>query len=180
MRNLTLRSFTLIEVLVSVSIFSLIMVILAGVFVSAFKVQKRSLAKGEMLNQVSYALEYIGRALRMAKKDLEGSCISAKSNYEITHGGQGIKFQNYKGECQEFYLEDTILRENKNGVIANLTSPDLEISSFRINPHGWDQDDNFQPRITLFLEIKTKNQAGGASQLKIQTTLSQRNLDVPR
>lgn len=176
------KSFTLIEILISVFIFALVTAIANGIFVSGLRTQQEVLKREEVLNQISYALEYMSRALRMARKDLTGTCISVKGNYEITHEGKGIKFKNYKGECQEFYLENDALKENKNGILSNLTSDDLEIISLRINEHGWEQppDDMFQPRITLFLEIKLPGLASGESILQIQTTISQRNLDVQR
>jgi hypothetical protein len=48
----------------------------------------------------------------------------------------------------------------------------LEITSFLIGPsQSWDQEDMEQAKATFFLEM---------SSLKVQTTVSQRNLDVKR
>jgi len=167
------KSFTLVELLVAVAIFSLIVGAATGVFVSAIRAQRKSLAYQEILSQASYAMEYMSRALRMAKKDLDGNCIEAKLNYQKTT--TGIKFENYQGICQEFYLEGNQLKENKGGNISELTSDNLKVKSFNIGPSdSWDQDDNDQPRVTLFLTIEGKEK----SEIKIQTTISQRNLDV--
>ena len=62
-----------------------------------------------------------------------------------------------------------------------LTSDDLEVLSFKVGPtESWGQDDNKQPRITLFLEAKgVKSQKPELQPIiRIQTTISQRNLDV--
>lgn len=179
------NGFTLIELLVAVFIFSLVMTMAAGIFVSGLRAQKRSLQSSQLLNQVSYVTEYMSRSLRMARKDDFGgkNCLSgSKVNYELTRAGRGIKFRNYKDQCQEFYLEDDRLKEEKDGDSSALTSDDLEVTSFRVNAYGWPQPpaDNLQPRVTLFLEVTAAGQGPARPKLEIQTTLSQRNLDIPK
>jgi len=172
-----LGGFTLVELLVTVAIFSLIVSAASGVFVSALKAQRRSLATQELLDQTSFLMEYMSRAIRMAKKDdLAGvNCLSGnKINYELTRSGLGIKFRNYKDECQEFYLDGNQLKEAKAGSLYALTSNHLRVSKFNINLSGQTQTDDLQPRVTLFLEIEGKEK----SKIRLQTTISQRNLDI--
>lgn len=166
--------FTLVEILVAVAVFSLIMGVASTVFVSAIKTQRRSLASQELLDQTSYAIEYMSRAVRMAKKDFDGSCTGlANLNYRKIDSR--IIFENYDGFCQEFFLQDGRLKEDRAGTENYLTSPDLNIVSFNIGPDdSWDQDDNLQPRVTVSLDIEGKNQ----TKIKVQTTISQRNLDI--
>lgn len=175
-----LAGFTLVEVLVATFIFSLIIATTAGVFVSGLRAQDLSLERNQLLDQMSYTMEYLSRALRMAKKDLNNDCnIGAKMNYGPALHGPGIRFLNYKNECQEFYLDGTILKEEVGSQISPLTSPDFEVTSFKIGPSdSWDQDDDLQPRVTLFLEIKAKGKE--TPKLQLQTTISQRNLDIRR
>ncbi len=173
------KGFTLVELLVGVAVFALVGGIASGILVSGLRAQRKSLAYQEILDQTSYLMEYISRAVSMAKKDDVGGIINCltgdKVNYEINPSTQGIKFRNYKNECQEFYLENNQLKENKAGNIYNLTSSGLQVTYFNIGPlDTWDQDDDSQPRVTLSLAIQGKEQ----SKIKIQTTISQRNLDV--
>lgn len=174
------KAFTLVEILVSVFIFSLVVAITAGVFVSGLRAQKRALQTGQLLNQMSYATEYMSRALRMAKKDLNNDCgIGAKMNYNTTLRG-GLRFKNYNNECQEFYVDGNgQLKEERAGVDSALTSNDFEVTVFNIGPpDSWDQNDSLQPRITLFLETKPEGQ--DSPKLQLQTTISQRNLDIQK
>jgi len=166
------KAFTLVELLVAVAIFAIIGGIASGVFISALRAQRKSLAYQELLSQTSYLMEYMSRALRMARKDITGTCIDAMLNYKIIDSG--IAFMNYKGECQKFYLMGSQLKEEKAGVISDLTSGDLQVANFNINLIGQTQTDDLQPRATLFLEIQGKEQ----SKIKIQTMVSQRKLDV--
>lgn len=178
------KSFTLIELLVALTVFSIIMAAVAGIFISGLRAQKLILAKRELLDQTSYLMEYTSRAMRMAKKDLDGSCITTKKNYELTRGENGIKFEKFdfgtqQVICQEFFRDTTTnrLMENKAGVELPLTSGALSVEAFKIAGTGWDQEDNLQPRATFFLSIKTKPEM---AKIRIQTTISQRALDVTK
>jgi hypothetical protein len=188
------KSYTLIEVLVAVSIFTMVIAAPTGFLVGSLKGQQKALSSQKLLENTSYTLEYISRTLRMAKKELDCSdiidpdtcsCLATQGyghNYENPNGDtSAIRFINYKEECQEFFLEGARLKESKDGVENYLTSEDLEIISLKFWLSGESQSETDQPRITLFLEIK-----GGKGQkpelrpvIKIQTTVSQRNLDVP-
>jgi len=179
------RSFTLIELLVAVAVFSLILGAASGIFISAIRTQRKALAFQETLDQTSYVMEYMSRALRMAKKDIDGDCTgAAKLNY--SKADSGIKFENYNDECQEFFRvwdavnEVNRLKEVKAVSEDYLTSPNLNVVSFNIGPSdSWDQNDDDQPRVTIFLRIKGAGEKPEQQPvIKIQTTVSQRNLDI--
>lgn len=183
------KGYTLIEILVAVSIFTVIISAPTGFLVGSLRAQLKVLASQKLLDQTSYLMEYMSRALRMAQKDKSGTCVTPGEgnnykNYEKI-GSTGIRFKNYKGECQEFFLDENPrkLKQSINGAASvPLTSDDLEIVLFKIGSDAsWDQGDQDQPKVTLFLDIK-----GGRGrdeklrpEIKIQTTISQRNLDVP-
>ena len=175
------KGYTLIEVLVAMSIFLTIIAAPTSFFVSSLKGQQKALASQEMIDNVSYIMEYMSRALRMAKKDLTGTCIGQNMNYENLIDAPGIRFLNYQDKCQKFFLEDETLKESKDDVINNLTPNDLEVVSFKIGLSGDENPgDNKQPRVTLFLEVRGKRGQKTELQpeIKIQTTISQRNLDI--
>jgi len=191
------KGYTLIEIMVAVGIFTTVIAAPTGFFVSSLKGQQRALNSQILVDNVSYSLEYISRALRMAKKELDLTCKTDLSNcclknngvgfnYELTREGKGIRFINYQDACQEIFLDtaDSQLKETKNdGSPVVLTSKKLQVLSFKIGtttPDIWSQDDDKQARVTLFLEIQAKGPEAFGSQpkIQIQTTVSQRNLDV--
>jgi len=178
--------FTLIEMLAAVMMFSLIIGAISGVFISSFRSQKSALSSQRLLDQTSYALEYMSRALRMATKQTADipACLSQSGlNYENIPGVSGLKFINHleDDDCQEFFLENKQLKQKKNNLTetVELTSSKLEITSLNFLLQGESQDDDLQPRVTIFLAVKGKGQKPEEQpELKIQTTISQRNLDI--
>ena len=176
------KGYTLIEMMVAVAVFTLVIAAPTGFFVTALKGQQKTLSSQELSANVSYVLDYMSRALRMAKKDLAGDCISQDFNYELSPGGNSIKFKNYNDICQEFYLDNGKLKETRYGLgTVVLTPEDLEVVSFKLGSYdSWGQEEDRQAMVTLFLEVKgTKSQRPELQPvIKIQTTVSQRNLDV--
>jgi len=181
------KGFSLIEVLVSVSIFGIIIAGPTGLFVLSLRNQNMSLALGETIDNTSHAVEYMSRALRMARKDRIGSCITQNYNYENPGADSSkIRFLSYQGYCQEFSLSGNQImqRKSSDGTSANfgsgayLTSDDLSINNFQFLIVGGGQNDNLQPRITIVFNIAKTSAGIGLPSINVQTTVSQRNLDV--
>ena len=166
------KGFTLIEILVASSVFALLVGASSGIFISSLKSQRQSLATQDVLNQTSYLMEYMSRAIRMAQKDMTGACTgTSKLNYAFD--GQCLKFANYQGTCQQFCLVGTRLQDAGGNY---LTSASSTVSAFNVVLVGERQipTDYLQPKATVFLRIEGKE----GSKTEIQTTISQRNPDV--
>jgi prepilin-type N-terminal cleavage/methylation domain-containing protein len=166
------RGFTLIEMMVAIAVFTSVVAAGSGIFISTLRAQRTNLASYEIMNQVSYVMEYMSRAIRMAKKDLTGACTgTAKLNYKFEN--QCLKFVNYKDACQQFCLVGSRLRD-ENG--NDLTGANLQVNFFNVILSGASQPptDLLQPRVTISLSVAGREN----SSMKIQTTISQRNPDV--
>lgn len=179
------KGFTLIELLITITIFSIVVTSFLGLFSSAFKEQRRNLNLQYLLQNTSYISEYMTRALRMAQKDLSGNCISSKYNFQNPGGNiSKIRFLNYEGKCQEFSLEENQLKAKKSpdalasnlGEGQPLTPSNLIVENLKFKISGETQEDTLQPKVTFSLKIKNKTPE--SQTLNLQTTISQRELDV--
>lgn len=194
-KNLS-RGFTLVELLVAITLFMIIMDITISVFISMVQHQKRILAEQEFLSQTSYVMESMSKSLRQAMPDSSGNCLFDGQNeypgyvylltrYNVgTNENEGIKFITKDNVCQEFFLDkDGILKELKDGQSpqAILSSTfTIEDIAFIINGDknvlGVLSGNSIQPRVTIMLRAKA--QTGSNQQVRtIQTTISQ--LDLP-
>ena len=182
--NSTNKGVSLIEMLAAVAIFAITIGAISGLFISAIRTQRRILATQELLDQTSYVLEYMGRALRMAKKDTSLVCLLTAKNYE--NGIDWIRFLKSESAtgtdvCYYFYLSGNRIYESKGGAAGiSLTSEKLTVNFLKFVVSGDDlPTDTLQPRVTIFLEIFGKGATGEQPKIQIQTSISQRPLDAP-
>jgi prepilin-type N-terminal cleavage/methylation domain-containing protein len=183
------RGFTLVEILVSVAIFSVAMGIVVQMFYYSLRMQKYLTAHFQLFNEISYNMEYISRGLRMAQKSIDSSCLtSAGLNFEKTAAGIKFRVPNATGgsDCVEYYTATPpgypaaviALMEKRTSITDSydlpLTSPKITILNFEIKDSGWMQTDNLQPRVTIYI----KAQGAVGEILENQFTVSQRNLDI--
>ena len=175
------RGFTLVEMIIALFMFSVVIGGISGLFISAIKSQKNTLAHQRLLNQTSYALEYMSRALRMAKKQDNATmppCIADGANYESD--GTYVKFVNHleNDDCQKFFVENNQLKQVKNNGADTLELTDSTISVDSGNFTVLDQSSS-QPKVTVSFVIRDNTlPAGQRPSISIQTTVSQRNLNI--
>lgn len=175
------RGFTLVEMLVATTIFSMSMGVVMELFLHSMHIQRTLVAHAQLISEMSYNLEHISRGLRMAKKSADSACLSAPGkNFEIT--ASGVKFLNPKlnggVECVEYYLSGQTLFERRNAGVWSfdlpLTSPDVKVLSFSAAGSGWSQEDFIQPRVTVYIKAQSKE----SEILENQITVSQRDIDI--
>jgi len=180
------KGFILIEMVVVALIFAIVMGAAIGVFATAFKLQRYNLAYQQLLNQVSYAMEYMERSIRMAMEN-NGTCsfsspnCAGKNNYCNISGSNSIRFVDYKNRCQTFTLSNQQIRSNNSGIFSGagfyLTSDDFRVTMLRFNISG--DAAGSQPRVTIVMQIESKAATIlSKPKIKIQTTVSQRNLNI--
>lgn len=168
------KGITLIEIMISLAIFAIVLVGVVNLFISLLKKQKDLMDRAYVLNSLSYTMEYMSKSIRMAQKDLTGSCIAPGKNFEQV--GSSLRFKSYNDECQEFFLDSKILKVSKNNVVHNLTPSNILVDELNFAVVGEVQTDDTQPKVSFSMKAKAQN--GQISPLFIQTTVSQRMLDI--
>ena len=174
------RGFSLAETLVAIAILMLMMGSVSGLMLSAIAAQRRALAVQELVSQTSYIAEYMSRHIRQARKETGQGCLSQQgTNYQLTFGGQGLKFVNSQNECQEFSLDAGRVKEVRGGQTQYLTPDDSTVTIFNFSISGETETDAIQPKVSLFMNLQTIGQRPeSVVSLPFQTTISQRNFDV--
>jgi len=155
------KGFTLIELIIVMAVFMLVVAVAIAIFLSIVASQKRILQQEQMLSEVSYAMEYMSKGLRMALKDSGSTCLVWRNEsgeitqefenyiYLYTRANtdnqeyEGIKFINASNNdaCQEFFVtkdattQNNVLKELKDQTTDTystlLTASKYNIDYFR-------------------------------------------------
>lgn len=167
------QGFSLIELLTAMTLFVIVSVIVFDLALSLVHYQEQMVAMQSMFNDSSYAVEYMGRMLRMARKADDDSCIPLGENY-INPGNDSnrIQFLDYERNCRVFSLIGGQIHEDigENGVPITSSNHTIQNLSFAI---VGDESDT-QPRVTISFQVVKPDLD---LSFRIQTTISQRNLN---
>ena len=159
------KGFTLIELVVVMGVFLFVVGGAFAIFLSIVQNQRNILTEQQLLNQISYAEEYMSKALRMAAAEPQpgNSCLTDNfgdhpgyiyllTRYDLGLGmARGIKFLNQSEpdtngdpQCQEFYwdkntgalMEQKYIDGDTEGSAVALTPTSLTIKSVRFIING--------------------------------------------
>lgn len=180
--------FTLIEVMVSVSLFAMIILSVTGIFKMAIDAQRSAIAAQNVQESLKYFFEITGKEMRMAIKNTETSGCGSSfvpvgdifQVIETDENSERLRFRNYYGECVVYFLQETGSDGIKRFAIArtatgitkiDFISPEkININSlhFVINSSG------SQPMVTMNLNASALNNAQFESNMTLQTSITSR------
>lgn len=183
-RKLT-RGFTLIEVLVSVSIFSIVMLVSTGAVFSIVEANKKAHTLKSVMTNLNFALESMARDIRV------GSQFSCNSGNDCPSGGTVFSFKanrdvdgdNSVNDVVEYSLAgEGIQKEISGGAYFSapekITANEIHITLLKFYVIGTEPSpaDTKQPKVVI--TIKGYAGVGNTkSDFNIQTTISQRSID---
>jgi prepilin-type N-terminal cleavage/methylation domain-containing protein len=184
------KGFTLVELLVGASIIVVVFSTTSYYFLRGTTMQRRILDQRQVLDSLSYVLEYTTSQLRLAKRDdvaiefpgigsQTKNCLPTKNEGNFEVSGNSILFRNYKNQCQRIYLDGGRIKVSFDGGSSlDLTPSYVEVQSLQFVVRGDEVSpvrDNLQPRVTV--SIKAQKKGRPETQITVQTTVSQRDLD---
>ncbi|MCX8015828.1 MAG: prepilin-type N-terminal cleavage/methylation domain-containing protein [Patescibacteria group bacterium] len=161
--NPQLTGFTLIEILVATAVFLTVISITTATFLTSLRTQRYLLASINGTANLAYALEVMGREIRMGK--------SFFAPTEDT-----LNFLNVDNDAIVYRLNSVtqqIERSIGGGPFKTLTSPDVRVLSLRFIISGAERQDGQQVKVTILLKVASY---AGRRQIEsnIQTTISSR------
>ncbi len=206
--NNSIKGFTLIEVMVSVTLFAMVMTLSLGAILSIIDGNKKAQAINSVANNLNFAVDSMVRDI---KTGYSYSCNDNQIPTPDSTSVIGSDKNGCSGDAQDFIsLISTISSEGpqKRGVRYSLqkdstgrgsiykttsdesgnsypvTSPEVDIQKleFIVENYNTDfaQEDIGQPRVFLYIKGTAGINPTQASDFSIQTLISQRNLNLPK
>lgn len=152
--------FTLIEVMVSVGIFSIVMLVALGAVLAIVGANRKAQAVSSIINNLNFALEGMMRDLRTGT-NYSGS--GSSMSFDSTQSGANVTYALSDGHI------------TRNG--EEITADEVKVDSMEFYVVGESKTDVRQAKVLIVI----KGQAGVNKDLtnfNIQTMVSQRKLDL--
>jgi len=163
------RGFTMIELLVTMTLFLIIIGAVSAIFIQSMKTQRLTLALIAVNDDASLALEQMTREIRTGFNFCPvggaDSCSPSK-----------LVFENSAGEDIIYDLKNGALVKSVNGILKPITSGDVKISRLAFIVSGQAASDNERPFVTIAMTVGSRNPAlekAGIS-TSLQTSVSSR------
>lgn len=154
--------FTLMELLVSMTVFLVVLSISSGVFIQTLRTQRVITSFSETMNNASLVIERIAR--------------EARTGYNFSVTGSKLTFTNAQGQTILYKRKEKnvdgeiigiITKEVAGSEVGPLTSERTNVSHLQFKLLG---DNDFPPRVTISLSVVGEKEIG----INIQTTVSSR------
>jgi len=163
------NGFTLVEVLISVSLFAMVIIALSQVYISVIRSERIAYALLNSENNIRNSLEIMARSIRLGK------------DFERTGNGRQICFQYFLDEhwqktCYRFNeSHDTLEKLSGDGGFASILDPQLKVNHLQFYMKGGTLDS--QASIIIVMEVSTSVKQQEYL-FNVQTAVTPRHLGV--
>lgn len=172
---------SLIEVIVSTTIFVIILLSMTGIFKMVIDAQRQAIASQNVEESLRYFFEVISKEIRMAQKT-GGECNSIPSGAIFATStnsfGDILYLKNYHGDCIIYSIRNTsgvnrFFVENYSAGNGSWLSPGrVNINELNFIVH---ENPNDQAYVTINLSASYIGQEAARSEMRVQTTITSRH-----
>lgn len=171
------KGITLVESLVSVTLFAVIIISASQVFRINIEVERDALAAQSVQESLKYFMEVISKEIRTAQKD-SGVCsnVSDDNVYTTNINTNELYFKNDDGECVKYSLSlsDDIYRfEIERDALSDYATPhNVSITNLKFIVD--DDLSTIQPLVTIKFDAQVTGKGVHTQPMKFETTVSSR------
>jgi prepilin-type N-terminal cleavage/methylation domain-containing protein len=189
------QGFTLIEMIVSLALFSVVITISVGALLALIASNQQLQDEQSVMTNLSFAVDSMTREIRTGTSyycvptvlsvPVNVDSLSGENDCDSSSGGTGVAFveagnsiTSGAGDRILYYFdENKIFRKIGNNAAQSVVSSGIYIEEavFYVSDSAPLPDDE-QPAVTIFIKARESN--GGSKSYEIQTTITQRTLDI--
>lgn len=184
------RGFTLIEVMISVLIFSIVMTVALGALLAMSQSDQRAQALKSVVDNLNFALDSMSRTIRTGYSYDCGGTHAGPHDCAPPSTAAELGLVPASGSAQVYYRFDTnqsvcgtqtipgcISRSTDGLNWYPLTSPEVIITSLQFIVTGSTPGDTVQPKVTILISGNVNVPGITKSAFNLQTSITQRIYD---
>ncbi len=169
------RGFTLVEMIVSVGLFTMVLFIASSAFLAVLNADRKSRATRIAIDNLNLALEDMSRRIKTGTTYNCGGGITGVSDC-VAPGRDSVAFTEQDGATRTIYkhnVDGKFIERVRDGITLRVTAPEIEINRLQFFVGGnTDSPNNFQPYVVINIDGKTIGTI--TSDFIIQTIATQR------
>lgn len=173
------RGFTLIEMLVSITLFSIVITIVIGTVLTIVDSNRKSQSLAIVMNNLNFAIESMTRDIKTANPTSDSSYSANNLIIDDNTGNNILTLEDSEGR-KIVYKHDvtnkTITKNIDDGGDQPILSDDIVVEEFYVSVLG--NVSGSQPRVFLFIDGYSQITEKTRSDFTIQTTVSPRKLNI--
>jgi len=184
--------FSLVEVLVSISIFAIVVTISVGTLIVLIDANAKAQSVQAGVNNVAFVLDSMVRDIRTGYAYQCGGilsfstdtivprdCSSGATAFAFTESGDSLTAGKGSNRIGFRLANEAIERRlGLNGSWQVVTAPDVRITALKFVVTGTSLSDNTSPLVTVFITGEAGDIVGTDSTFSLQTTVTQQSLDI--
>ncbi len=182
--------FSLVEVLVSISIFAIVVTISVGTLIVLIDANAKAQSVQAGVNNVAFVLDSMVRDIRTGyayqcgtlsfdSNPTPSDCVPGKTAFAFTESGDSLTAGKGSNRIGFRLANEAIERRlGLNGSWQVVTAPDVRITALKFVVTGTSLSDNTSPLVTVFITGEAGDIVGTDSTFSLQTTVTQQSLDI--
>lgn len=179
------RGFTLIEMLVSVALFSVVMTIVAAAYINLINLDRQTRATNDIVNNLNFAVDTMARSIRTGTGYACGSPVDGYGNCPLTPGA-AFSFTNDQGQPIYYILNSSTHRIGECtslvcgvGTATYFTDPRISITNLSFYVQGNGKGDGLQPQVIIIIRgTLAVDPSHAPVSFNIETSATQRGIDI--
>jgi len=183
----SVRGFTLIEMMVSVALFSVVMLVGMSALFTLVSENKRAQALNSVITDLNFSLESMSRTIRTGYAygcnfSVGSDCPSGSNRLQLTTIINNAEYRvryRFRESGGRGFIERQLVPLAGGSSLGwiEITSTNVDIEEFNFFVFGANGSDAYQPRIMIALSGKAESNEE-ISDFSIQTTVTQRVIDL--
>lgn len=168
--------FTLIEMMVSISIFSMVVVVSAAAILSIVRASQKVEAIKSVMENLNFAVESMSRVTRFGNSYSCNDVGHVKDCY-YPNGASTFGLIDENGNSVSYRLNGTAIERqiNSSGFIP-ITSAEVVVTNLQFFVEGSENQVNEQPKVKILIQGYAGQKADVRSSFNLETLVSERRL----
>ncbi len=175
------RGYTLLELIVSVGVFSIVMLAATGAYLSLIKLDKQSRSVSDVANNLSFAVDSMSRAIRTGTAYKCNNSIGSPNCVGASPPGTSFGFVDNESPTRAIVYQvvnNQVVATINGGTAIPLTDPRIRIDALEFRVRGVGTGDGIQPQVTFNIRGTMVTGPGKVTTFSIQSGVTRRRLEL--